>query len=152
MPCLYNIELDEYKKTHKARALVLSCIDYRFIDDMIFFLESRPRLSSKYDVSVLAGASLGYNQGEYKYWKRTFLDFVLLAIDLHHIKEILVFDHMDCGAYDIFYPGLELNSPEERCLHIKNIKKFRKRINKRFPELKCKGYLINYNGTIDRII
>ena len=130
--------------------MILSCIDYRFIDNTIDFLESGP-LSQKYDITSLAGASLAYNQKKFKHWRKTFIDQLALAIDLHHIKKLIVFDHMDCGAYQLFYDDLEPNSQRERELHIKNIKKFIKKIKKIFPQLNYIGYLIHSNGKIESI-
>lgn len=54
--------MEKYEKTHFAEAMVLSCIDYRFIDVVITYLENDPILALKYDLRTLAGASLGFNQ------------------------------------------------------------------------------------------
>jgi carbonic anhydrase len=144
--------LEKYEKTHFAEAMVLSCIDYRFIDNTIFFLEQNPVLSQKYDLTTLAGASLGYNQDKFKCWKNTFIELVELAIQLHHIKQLIVFDHMDCGAYQLLYPDIELNTEEERLLHIKNIKQFIHDIKKIFPKLIYSGYLTHVDGHIETIV
>ena len=147
--------MKKFYDTHSAEAIVLSCIDYRFIDNMIEFLE-KSDISEKYDVTALAGASLAYNQSKYEYWNKTFIDQLKLAIDLHHIKKIIVFDHMDCGAYRIFYPKLnELSEKKrnrlEKKLHKKNIRKFFKKMGKLFPQLDQEGYLILYDGRIKKI-
>ena len=143
---------EKYILTHGAEALVLSCIDYRFVDIMTNFLQNSPSLENSYDPMVLAGASLGYNQKKFECWPVTFIDHVKLAIELHDIKQLIVFDHMDCGAYVLFYPGLEADSEEERGLHIKNINEFICRLKKLFPKLIYSGYLINVDGTIDNIV
>lgn len=149
--CCCNKNLEEYEATHFAEALILTCIDYRFIDDIVTFLEQDPRLSQRYDVSALAGASLGYNQKEFKYWGKTFIDILNLAIELHHIRQVIVFDHMDCGAYLLFYPGLKANSEEERLLHIKNINKFISTIRQKYPHLIYSGYIVNTDNTLERV-
>jgi carbonic anhydrase len=143
--------LEEYKRTHKAEAIVLGCIDYRFVDTMITYLESGD-LSEKYDLTAVAGASLGYNQHKHPSWTQTIKDQIGLAIELHHINQVLVFDHMDCGAYAVFYPGLKADSEEERFLHIKNIKKFIHSAQLIFPDLTYSGYLINTDNSIDQIV
>lgn len=144
--------LKEYEDTHFAEAMVLTCIDYRFIDTVIFFLEQNPVLSQKYDFSTLAGASLGFNQHKFKCWRKTFTQLTELAIELHHIKQLIVFDHMDCGAYQLLYPNVELNTEEERQLHIKNIKKFIHKLEKIFPKLIYSGYLTHVDGHIETIV
>lgn len=144
--------LEKYENTHFAEAMVLTCIDYRFIDTITFFLEQNPVLSQKYDLTTLAGASLGFNQNEFKCWKKTFIDQLELAIQLHHIKQLIVFDHMDCGAYQLLYPDIELNTKEERRLHKKNIKKFIRKLKKIFPKLVYSGYLAHVDGHIETIV
>lgn len=144
-----NYALKIYEDTHKAKALVLTCIDYRFVDDTFFYLNDS-KFAKKYDVTALAGASLGYNQKKFKHWRQYLEEHIKLAIELHHIKHILVFDHMDCGAYRIFYPDLE-DPKEEEKLHIKNLKKFCKKIHRKFPELKCSGYLISLKDKVTQI-
>lgn len=144
--------LEKYEKTHFAEAMVLTCIDYRFIDTVTAFLGQDPVLSQKYDLTTLAGASLGYNQNKFECWRKTFLELTKLAIDLHHIKQIVVFDHMDCGAYQLLYPDLELGTEEERLLHIKNIKEFIHKLKKIFPKLVYSGYLVHENGCIEVIV
>ncbi len=147
-----HCKLRKYEKTHIAEAMVLTCIDYRFIDAVIFHLEQNPELSQKYDFTTLAGASLGFNQTEFKYWKNTFIDLLKLAIELHHIKQVIVYDHMDCGAYQLLYPDIELNTEEERQLHIYNIKRFIRKLKKCFPELVYSGYLTHKDGHVETIV
>jgi hypothetical protein len=148
----HDSNLDKYIKTHVAEAMVLTCIDYRFIDTVISFLEQNPVLSQKYDLTTLAGASLGYNQDVFKAWPTTFIDLTKLAIELHHIKQLIVFDHMDCGAYQLIYPDIELNTEEERQLHIKNINLFISKLKRIFPHLIYSGYLTFDDGHIETIV
>jgi carbonic anhydrase len=148
----YVSNLAEYEDKHFAEALILSCIDYRFVDDTIFFLEQNPALSQSYDVTALAGSSLGANQNKYPHWRQTFIDHVNLAIELHHIRQLIVFDHMDCGAYQMFYPDIKSNSNEERKLHIENIGTFIKNMRKLFPDLIYSGYLLHTDNTIEKIV
>lgn len=140
-----------YEDTHRAIAMVLSCIDYRFIDKTIHFIEGT-EADDRFDLTTLAGASLGYNQTKYKCWRETFLQLVQLAIELHHIEEIIVVDHMDCGAYALFYPGLESNSEQERAHHIKNIHRFIKSIRKKYPNFIYRGYLLHLDDTVETVI
>ena len=150
--CCHETGIEKYKNTHFAEAMVLTCIDYRFIDNIISFLEADPALSQRYDQTALAGASLGYNQDEFKCWRPTFIELTKLAIELHHIKQLIVFDHMDCGAYQLLYPDIELNTDEERQLHIKNIKEFIYRVSKKFPKLVYSGYLLHDDESIEQIV
>ena len=141
----HKTPLEIYEDTHDAQAFVVNCIDYRVIDNMITFLQAGP-LAESYDLTSVAGASLGYNQKKYPHWTQTVLDQIKLGIELHHINQIIVFDHMDCGAYKLFYPDLGEDPEEERKLHIINIRKFIHKLRKLFPDFTFKGYLQNFEG------
>ena len=148
--CCHETNLEKYEATHKAKAIVLGCIDYRFVDVMTDYLQEG-ELNRKYDLTAVAGASLGYNQDKYPCWTQTIKDQISLAIELHHIKRVVVFDHMDCGAYALFYPHIKINSKEERLLHIKNINKFICSLKQIFPKLSYTGYLIHTDNEIELI-
>ena len=126
--------------------LALSCIDYRLFDDTIEFLKKDCNVKN-FDHTILAGSSLGFNQKKYNCWPNTFIQHVQLAIDLHHIKKIVVIDHDDCGAYKLFYP----DHHNERKLHIKNIKKFIKQMKKKFPDMIYSGYILHLDGSVEKV-
>lgn len=55
-----------------------------------------------YDQFILAGASLGYchpDKKNFGHWARTFNDHLRIALKLHEVKEIVFFDHEDCGMF-----------------------------------------------------
>lgn len=135
---------------HTAKALVITCMDFRLIDDAVYFLNSKG-YNNNYDELILAGASLGYNQTKYESWRKTVDDHIGLAKKLHHIKEIIVIDHMDCGAYRIFYNKPKLSREEEMILHKENFDKFKKLIEKAYPELVVSTYLMDINGKLINI-
>lgn len=132
---------------HTAKALVITCIDFRLIDDAEYFLNSKG-YNNNYDEFILAGASLGYNQTKYDSWKKTIDDHINLSKKLHDIKEIIVIDHMDCGAYKMFYDKQQFPREEEILLHKENFNKFKEQINKLYPDLKVSIYLMETNGKI----
>ena len=129
-----------------AKAMVLSCMDFRFVTDKVNFLNN---IGYKDDYSkfVLAGSSLGYNQDDFPEWSKSFDKHIELAMDLHKIDEVIVVDHMDCGAYRILYDNQSMSKEEEYKLHQKNLNKFKSLINKKFPSLKVTMLLINTDGT-----
>ena len=79
-------------------ALLLSCMDYRLVDDITRYMDGRG-MANKYDHIILAGASLGAVTGKYPAWNQTFWEHLEVAIKLHHIHKVFVMDHRDCGAY-----------------------------------------------------
>lgn len=147
----------EHKKSDKETkpniGIALSCMDYRLFDETIELLKNDCCVDS-FDHTILAGASLGFNQDEYLNWAPTFINHVDLAIQLHHIKKIVVIDHEDCGAYKLFYP--ELNECKchckcERKLHIKNIRKFIKKMKMLYPNFQYAGYILNLDGSYEKV-
>jgi len=85
---------------HTTEALLLSCMDYRLIDDIVRYMDGRG-LTNQYDHVILAGASLGVLNDQFKNWGKTFWDHLKVSIDLHHIKRVILMDHRDCGAYKV---------------------------------------------------
>jgi carbonic anhydrase len=129
-----------------SQALVLSCMDFRFVNDTNYFLNKQYK--DDYNKFSLAGASLGYNQDKFKEWSTTFDKHIQLSKDLHDINEIVVVDHMDCGAYRILYDSPNMSKEEEYQLHRKNLNKFRELIHKKHPSLKVTMLLTNTDGSV----
>jgi carbonic anhydrase len=129
-----------------AKAMVLSCMDFRFVNDKVNFL-NQIGYKDNYSKFVLAGSSLGYNQDTFPEWSKSFDKHVELAKDLHNIDEVIVVDHMDCGAYRILYDNPSMSKEEEYKLHQKNLHEFKSLINKKFPSLRVTLLLINLDGT-----
>src|SRR3954467_6569167 len=63
----------------QAEVLLLSCMDYRLVDETERYMTNRG-LRDKYDHVVLAGASLGAVTEKYPDWNKTFWDHLALAI------------------------------------------------------------------------
>ena len=132
---------------HKAKALVITCMDFRLIDDAVYYL-NKIGYTNNYDEFILAGASLGYNQTVYSAWTETLDNHIGLAKKLHDIKEIIVIDHMSCGAYKIFYNKESITENDEIELHKQNFKIFKQTINKKYPELKVTTLLMKLDGSV----
>ncbi|RTQ45285.1 hypothetical protein EJV47_25750 [Hymenobacter gummosus] len=98
--------------------LLISCIDLRLTDDLARFMDHE-NLTNRYDHVILAGASLGVSlSDEYKDWHRTdkptqhlidpaawwaFLEqHIRIAVALHHIEDVYIVEHEQCGAYKTF--------------------------------------------------
>ena len=101
----------------KVDALVLTCIDYRFVHVIPEYMNKHyPSLS--YDHAILAGASLGVFTGIYPAWASTFWEHLEVAIALHGINTVIILDHRDCGAYREFEALPDTPEPDlERNIH-----------------------------------
>jgi hypothetical protein len=134
---------------HQAKALVLNCMDFRLRDNISCHLNLLG-YKNKYDEAILAGSSLGYNGFlAYSNWQQYLNDHIQLSYDLHDINEIIIIDHMKCGAYNAQYV-LSTDS-EEWDLHISNLKTAANTIHNTFnsiiPNLKIKCYIITINAS-----
>ena len=122
-------------------------MDFRLIDDAVAYLDSQG-YNNNYDEFILAGASLGYNQTAYSAWTEAFDKHIELAKQLHHIHEVIVIDHMSCGAYKLLYNKPSLTAAEEVALHKENFAQFRQTMRQRYPECKVKTLLMHLDGTV----
>jgi hypothetical protein len=114
----------------RKNILVIGCIDLRLTDNLVHFLHF-DNLHNRYDHFTLAGASLLctgnrdlFLQGEdgpfikypsLKYAKEVLLEHVQIAKDLHHIQDVYIVEHEDCGAYEHFLDPnkVKMSTPDE---------------------------------------
>ena len=129
----------------KASAFVLGCIDPRYAYDVAFFLQHKKELHQDYDLFTLPGASLGADQ---KGLKKTFFDVLKLGLDLHGIKEVWCFDHLDCGMYKATF---NLKTDMDPKIHIKCMDKLKKEIKKKYPQLKFREFIVDAKGHIKEL-
>ena len=132
---------------HTAKAIVITCMDFRLIDDAVLFFNSLG-LNNNYDEFILAGASLGYNQTVYSAWSETLDKHIELAEQLHDITDVIVLDHIQCGAYKIFYNSPSIARADEIALHHQNFIIFKQTINQKYPHLNVSSYLMDLDGSI----
>ncbi len=136
---------------HTTEALLLSCMDYRLIDDITRYMDGRG-LTNQYDHIVLAGASLGALTSNFKDWNQTFWEHLKISSDLHHIKKVILMDHRDCGAYKVILKADFSKDPQlETRIHGKFLRDLMVAIHKRYPELEVERLLMNLDGTVQKI-
>lgn len=131
--------------------LLLSCMDYRLVDDLVSFMDSRG-LQGNYDHVVLAGASLGAVSEKVPDWNRTFWEHLDAAIQLHQIKRVMVVDHRDCGAYRLLLGDAAVKDPAtELASHADQLHKLRAQIKSRHPDLEVELGLMELTGEVAQI-
>jgi hypothetical protein len=107
--------------------LVVSCVDYRLLDDLVRFLD-HDNLTNRYYHSTFAGAALGLAgkvleqpPPNIKHWKPTFDDHLAAAVLLTkgQLSDVYIVHHEDCGAFREFLKlgDAPLDPNEERALH-----------------------------------
>ena len=136
-------------EAHNAKAIVLSCMDFRDIDDLTF-LFNKLKYNNNYDQFILAGASFGILteddnwigsdksaalipsleplisfSNSQDYLQKSFFLHVILAVMLHNITEIIIIDHMDCGACKAILKAhlslKDIDQEQEYEYHIKSL-------------------------------
>ena len=114
------------KNDHQCKALVISCIDFRFVTKIRDYLEDQD-LIDNYDLITVPGASLNLNKVS---------ESIATSIKLHGPAKIYIFDHEDCGAYE------EDNSREA---HTENLIKAKELLNNQYPGKSVKTYVVGFN-------
>jgi len=137
--------------SHRTEALVLSCMDYRLVDDVTRCMNARG-MQDKYDLITLAGASIGVLADEKSSWVETFWEHVELARELHGIRKIVVIDHRDCAACKAFVTPTCGQDPEaELKLHTIMLNKLADEIKTREPGLDVELLLMDLDGSVEQI-
>ena len=132
-------------------ALLLSCMDYRLIDETERYMTERS-LRNQYDHIVLAGASLGATTNKFPAWNKTFWEHVDAAIKLHSIKKVIAMDHRECGAYNIVYGrDVSKNRDEETKIHTTELKRLDGQIHMKYPKLGTELLIMNLDGKVEKI-
>ncbi|HLO50727.1 MAG TPA: carbonic anhydrase [Kamptonema sp.] len=136
----------------EAKALVLSCIDFRFLAAERYFLALQ-NLGNQYDWTALSGASLalaGFPSGADT---QAFWDQLDLSYTIHHIKKVIILDHQDCGAYARkFDPDLSKDPERELQVHREYLNQAFWAIRQRYPELNIELYFVNLNTDVKPIL
>lgn len=117
---------------HICDALVVSCIDFRFHKKIDQWAEKN--LPNKtFDFIGLAGSTKN-------------LDIILNQVDisvyLHHIKQIVLIHHEDCGAY---------GKASTRESHAKDLCTAKAAMRKKHPDLAVDLYYLHLDGTFEPI-
>ncbi len=132
-------------------ALLLSCMDYRLVDDVVRYMDGRG-LTNRYDHVILAGASLGALTEKKPEWGAAFWDHVAIAKDLHRIKRVMVMDHRDCGAYKVFLgEDFGADPAKETAVHADNLRRLAAMIRERHPDLEVELLLMALDGGVESV-
>jgi len=135
--------------SHESKAFLISCMDFRLIDDMVRAMDSMG-YNNNYDQFILAGSSLGLTQTKFEHWGKSAIDHMEIGKQLHHFREIIIIDHMDCGAYKKFYPEISCKDDELK-LHHENFHKAYQKLAAKFPNLTFRAFLMEIDGSFNEV-
>jgi carbonic anhydrase len=134
-----------------AEALVLTCMDYRLVDDAVKFFDAK-HFTGEYDQVSLAGASLAGVSDKFPSSNAAVWDHVQIAKTLHHIQKVIVLDHRDCGAYKVaFGDKFAAEKAAETVQHKEVMVMFKAALAKKHPDLGVEFYLMALDGTAEAI-
>lgn len=132
-----------------AEALVLTCMDYRLVDDAVKFFDAK-HFTGEYDQVSLAGASLAGVSDKFPSSNAAVWDHIQIAKTLHHIQKVIVVDHRDCGAYKVaFGDKFAAEKTAETEQHKKVMAEFKAVLAKKHPDLGVEFYLMALDGSAE---
>jgi carbonic anhydrase len=135
----------------QADAVLLTCMDYRLENEILAYMDGLG-MRDKYDHVVLAGASLGALTPKMPDWGKTFWQHLDIAIQLHHVHEVIVLDHRDCGAYKTFLGEDAVKTPaDELAVHTRYMHRLKSEIGTRHPSLGVELGLMALDGNVEKI-
>jgi len=115
---------------HTCDALVVTCIDFRFQKYIRDWTDSN--LSGKtFDLVGFAGATKELE---------TVLKQIEISVRLHHIKDIILIHHEECGAYG------DQSTPEN---HKKDLEKAKAAIGEKYPDIHVRLFYLHLDGTFE---
>jgi carbonic anhydrase len=133
----------------KVDALLLSCMDFRLMDDVERYM-TRRGLRNKYDHIVLAGASLGAVTDKFPAWNKTFWEHLGVAIELHKVHKVIVMDHRDCGAYRVILGSdFGKDAAAETRVHRETLNKLEAAVTQQHPKLEVELLLMSLDGRVE---
>jgi len=128
-----------------TKALVITCMDYRFVN----VTQQRLRelgYDGDYDLLTVAGASLSYEPmvvHESNFLKE-YVDYhIEVAMKLHDIQEVIIIDHKDCGAYKLRYGAETIARSCEKEMHKTNCENMHHILKRKFPTLRVSSYYVS---------
>ncbi|MBP6994167.1 hypothetical protein KBB12_02910 [Candidatus Woesebacteria bacterium] len=118
--------------THTCDALVVCCIDFRFQKFIQKWLSTHMKKKT-YDLVGFAGSTKSLP---------TIMKQVKISKSLHHITQVVLIHHEECGAY-----GAE-STPKR---HAEDLNKAKKRVLRLYPDLQVDLYYLHLDGEFERV-
>jgi len=123
---------------HKEKvSIVLSCIDYRFWPEALPLLEKK---YGEFDLIELAGGSKNLPSPTTEADRKAVLESIKVSVDLHKAKQIILTNHIDCGAYG-GSKQFKLRD-DEITFHRNELAKAKKIVHDNFATLKTETILL----------
>ena len=134
--------------SHRCRACLVYCIDYRFHDSLTSFIVERGLVDDGVDVIRVAGAAKSLGRPGEEEARAFLLGQLEISKKLHDVREMYLVNPVDCGTY-----GLEnvRDTKAELATHVKDLVAARQLLETRFPDTSIFTYFAWIDGRVDRI-
>lgn len=116
----------KHKGNHRCEAAVLTCIDFRFIEEYLEFVKKHLGIKH-FDFPSVPGAAKTINED-----RQLAHDCLMVPCELHHVKKLVLINHADCGAYG--GAGRFANKDEEEVFHRQELLKAKAKLSQKFPD------------------
>lgn len=130
---------------HKAKALILHCIDFRFQQPIQKFLADKGLLGLA-DIVSLAGSAKNFVNPAMPSDREFLMRQVDISVKLHEIEKILIVNHQDCGAYG----GSKsfANFEHEEREYKEDMKALKQAILEKYPNVAVEMYIALMEGDV----
>ncbi|HVZ51952.1 MAG TPA: carbonic anhydrase [Pseudolabrys sp.] len=130
-------------------AMLLTCIDPRFPEPTIKYMEGR-HMVGQYSQFSIAGASIGVVAPAFKTWAPAFWDNLAASMQLHNIPKVIAMNHRDCGAAKIAYGEAAVKDmAAETATHKAALMEFKKQVGEKQPKLNVELGLMALDGKVE---
>lgn len=129
-----------HNNKHKWDVLAYSCIDGRFIKKTIDWICDRT--DDVFDFRTGVGGTKAIIDSLFD--RGTFFEVIKTSLKLHNIKELWLFDHVDCGAYG-GSKKFEGDKEKEKMFHAKKLQEAAEIISEEFPDLKVRQFFVGWD-------
>jgi carbonic anhydrase len=122
---------------HTVQNLVISCIDFRFNNDLYDAVKKTFGISDFDEIKLAGGAgNLGLLGEKETSRQKTVLDDVALATKAHHVTDVYLLTHQNCGAYAMAGHAFskELGA-DEQDFHTRELTSAKQTIATHFPDV-----------------
>ena len=126
---------------HEWDVLAYACIDGRFIKRTTDWVSEQA--GDVFDFSTGVGSTKAINESLSA--RDTFFEVIRTSLKLHRIKEVWIFDHIDCGAYG-GSKEFDNDAEKEKEYHYKKLNESAKIIKEKFTNLIVKKFYVDWNG------
>lgn len=125
---------------HTCRATGITCIDYRPNKQTVKYLEEK---FETFDLIAVAGSTKGIagnDEAIRSYLVRQFE----ISYSLHHSRNFILFNHSDCGAYNIS------DETEEKKIQLEDMEKAKKILEEKFADVEIEKIWIQLKDPLGK--